>query len=251
LRIDFEIQSNLIVASHVTGIYDVNRNTTLANDDFSLVADWARSIEALQLQGIIFHNNFSKATCQLQQSEHIHFVKIDYHAQYNPNVFRYFVYDAFLKSHGHLIKNIFFTDVSDVVVNKNPFLEKIYLEHPTHIFCGDENEILDNAWMQNHSRHLRSRISDYALYETNFKNETLLNCGIMGGNMAVMHPFIEQLKAIHQAHNFDNDTAYTGDMGAFNYLARTRYHDKIMHVYPVNTEFKKYSTDLSCWFKHK
>jgi hypothetical protein len=251
LRIDFEIQSNLIVASHVTGIYDVNRNTTLANDDFSLVADWATSIEALQLQGIIFHNNFSEATCQLHQSDHIHFVKIDYHAQYNPNVFRYFVYEAFLKSHGHLIKNIFFTDVSDVVVNKNPFLEKIYLDHPTHIFCGDENEILDNVWMQNHSSHLRSKISDYALYEMNFKNETLLNCGIMGGNMAVMHPFIEQLKAIHQAYNFDNNTAYTGDMGAFNYLARTRYHDKIMHGYPVNTEFKKYSTDLSCWFKHK
>jgi hypothetical protein len=251
LIIDFKIHNNLIVASHITGIYDVNRNNILANDDFSIVADWARSIEALQLQGIIFHNNFSEATCQSHQSEHIHFVKIDYHAQYNPNVFRYFVYEAFLKSHGHLIQNIFFTDVSDVVVNKNPFLEKIYLDHPTHIFCGDENEILDNAWMQNHSSHLRSKISDYALYETNFKNETLLNCGIMGGNMAVMHPFIGQLKAIHQAYNFDNDTAYTGDMGAFNYLARTRYHDKIMHGYPVNTEFKKYSTDFSCWFKHK
>jgi hypothetical protein len=64
----------------------------------------------------------------------------------------------------------------------------------------------------------------------------------MGGNMAMMHPFIEQLKAIHQAYNFDNDTAYTGDMGAFNYLSRTRYHDKIIHGYPVNTEYKKYST---------
>ena len=57
--IDLKIHNNLIVASHITGIYDVNRNTTLANDDFSIVAEWARSIEALQLHGIIFHNNFS------------------------------------------------------------------------------------------------------------------------------------------------------------------------------------------------
>lgn len=249
--IDFKIQNNLIVASHITGIYDVNRNTTLANDDFSLVADWARSIEAIQLQGIIFHNNFSAETCKLHQSDNIHFVKIDYNAQYNPNVFRYFVYEAFLKSYAHLIENIFFTDISDVVVNKNPFDEKIYLDNPTSIFCGDEKEILDNAWMQNHSNHLRSKIPDYALYENNFKNETLLNCGIIGGNIAVMRPFIEQLKTIHQVYNFDNDTAYTGDMGAFNYLARTEYHPKIMHGNPVNTEFKRYSNDLSCWFKHK
>jgi len=45
--IDFKIPNNLIVASHITGIYDVNRNTTLANDDFSIVADWARSIETI------------------------------------------------------------------------------------------------------------------------------------------------------------------------------------------------------------
>jgi len=251
LIIDFKIHQNLIVASHITGIYDVNRNTTLANDDFSLVADWAKSIEALQLHGIIFHNNFSEETCQLHQSQHIHFVKIDYDSQYNPNVFRYFVYDEFLKIHADLIKNIFFTDISDVILFKNPFQEKLYLNHLTSIFCGDENKILDNEWMQDHSNHLRSKIPDYAVYEANFKNETLLNCGIIGGNILMMHPFIEQLKTIHQAYNSENKTPYTGDMGAFNYLARTRYHPNIIHGNPVNTEFKSYSNDVSCWFKHK
>jgi hypothetical protein len=251
LIIDFKIHKNLIVASHITGIYDVNRNTTLTNDDFSLVADWAKSIQALQLHGIIFHNNFSEETCNLHRSDNICFVKVDYNSQYNPNVFRYFLYEEFLKSYAHLIKNIFFTDVSDVVVNKNPFQEKIYLDNPTSIFCGDEREILDNEWMQNHSNHLRNKIPDYASYETNFKNETLLNCGIIGGNISIMHPFIEQLKKIHQEYNFDNNSNYTGDMGAFNYLARSRYHHKIIHGNPVNTEFKSYSNDLSCWFKHK
>lgn len=251
MKIDFEIHNNLIVASHITGVYDVNRSATLANDDFSMVAAWARSIEALRLQGIIFHNNFSDETCVLHQSEFIHFVKIDYNSLYNPNVFRYFVYAAFLKSYAHLIKNIFFTDISDVVVNKNPFHEKIYLDNPTSIFCGDEKEVLANEWMQNHSNHLRNKIKDYALYEANFKNETLLNCGIIGGNISSVHPFIEQLKTIHEEYNSDNDTNYTGDMGAFNYLARTRYQYKMIHGNPVNTEFKSYSNSSSCWFKHK
>ncbi|MET4083808.1 hypothetical protein ABIB40_003780 [Pedobacter sp. UYP30] len=239
MKIDFKIPSN------------VNRNTTLANDDFSLTAAWAESISTLGLQGIIFHNNFSEATCKLYQSEHIHFIKVDYNPQYNPNVFRYFVYSEFLKLHSPFIKNIFFTDVSDVTVLKNPFLEELYLNNPTTIFCGDEPEVLENEWMQKHSEHLRKKIPDYATYENDFKKATLLNCGIIGGNFSIIYPFIEELWGIHLQYNATNNTPYTGDMGAFNYLLRTRYHNKMIHGSPVNTEFKSYKTDNLCWFKHK
>jgi len=251
LIIDFSISGNFIIATHISGIYDVNRNGILANDDFSLVADWAASITALGLQGIIFHNNFSEATCKLYQSEHLHFVRVEYNPVYNPNVFRYFIYAAFLQLQSHTINNIFFTDSSDVIVLKNPFEEKLYLNNPTTIFCGDEPAILDNEWMQQHSQHFRNKIPGYAAYETKYKNETLLNCGIMGGSILVMHPFIEQLVLIPQQYNSDNKTAYTGDMGAFNYLIRTRYNNKVINGYPVNTIFKNYSNDKSCWFKHK
>jgi hypothetical protein len=251
LKIDFKIADNLIVASHITGIYDVNRSTTLANDDFSLVAEWAKSITTLGLQGVIFHNNFSDATCKLHQNNHIHFIKFDYNPKYNPNVFRYFVYAEFLKIHSKSIKNIFFTDVSDVMVLKNPFQEKLYLNNRDTIFCGDEPEILENEWMQKHSQHLRSKITDYATYEADFKTETLLNCGIFGGNMDVIYPFIEKLWAIHRENNINNNTPYTGDMGAFNYLVRMHYHNKVIHGSPINTVFKNYTADDLCWFMHK
>jgi hypothetical protein len=248
---DFKISNNLILASHITGIYDVNRNTVLNNDDFSIVEKWANSIAILNLQGIIFHNNFSEATCNMYQSDNLHFIKVDYDSKFNPNVYRYFLYNEFLKLHAHHIDNLFFTDVSDVVVLKNPFLEQLYLDHPTAIFCGDEPEILANEWMQNHGQHLRYKIPDYALFETNFKDETLLNCGIIGGTIAVMKLFIQKLWSIHDKNNCDNKTLFTGDMGAFNYLARTQYNDNLIHGSPVNTEFKKYEINNSCWFKHK
>lgn len=249
--IDFKIAKNLIVASHISGVYDVNRSTILANDDFSIVADWAKSISDLGLQAIIFHNNFSEDTCKKFKNEHINFVKIEYNPQYNPNVFRYFVYNEFLKQHFQSIENIFFTDVSDVIVLKNPFQEKLYLDNPNVVFCGDEPEILANEWMLNHGNHLRNKISDYAIFETKFKNEILLNCGIIGGSIGVMQPFISKLWTIHEQYNYDNKTLYTGDMGAFNYLVRTEYNNKIIHGNPVNTEFKKYFADSSCWFQHK
>lgn len=105
--------------------------------------------------------------------------------------------------------------------------------------------------MKNHSEHLRRKIPSYAAYENEFKNEILLNCGVFGGNIEIMKPFIEQLWTIHEKFNSDNKTAYTGDMGAFNYLIKTKYAGKVIHGKPVNTIFKSYTDDYSCWFKHK
>lgn len=240
-----------IVASHISGVYDINRNTVLADDDYSIIQDWANSISKLKLTGVIFHNNFSSATCERYLNEYITFVKVDHDVKFNPNVYRYCIYNEFLKQNAEFINNIFFTDISDVIVLKNPFFEQFYIDNPSSIFCGDELKILNNEWMQQHSENLRNNISDYKIYEYNFANSVLLNCGIMGGNITIMKPFINKLWAIHQKYNSNNKTAFTGDMGAFNYLIRTQYNNKVIHGEPVNTEFKKYLENTLCWFKHK
>ena len=242
----------MILACHLTGVYDVNRNNILQNDNFLLIENWAASVEKLQLSGIVFHNNFTEATCAAHQNDHVRLVKIDYDSPLNPNVYRYFVYKNFLNTYASQIKSVFVTDISDVTVVQNPFSAPLFLAQPDCLFCGDEPKTLDNEWMKNHSAHLRTKIADYADYEQQFGNQTLLNCGVFGGNISVMQPFIEQLWAIHEAHNYDNATAYTGDMGAFNYLARTQWGEKIRHGAPINTVFKaleEHRTD--CWFLHK
>jgi hypothetical protein len=248
----FSININIIMACHITGVYDVNRNMTLDGDNYELVKNWAESVADLKLRGIIFHNNFTKETCEKFQNEYVSFVKIDYYTQFNPNVYRYFVYKNFIKQHLQHIQNIFVTDISDVVVLKNPFEEKFFKENPTSIFCGDEPKKLQDEWMQAHSDNLRLKIADYAAYEQNFANETLLNCGIIGGEVSLMYAFIKELCSVHQQFNFDNKTEYTGDMGAFNYLARTKYNNELKHGAPINTVFKMYESERTdCWFKHK
>jgi hypothetical protein len=249
--VNLKVPPNLILASHITGIFDVNRNTVLNDDDFTIVAAWANSITALKLNGIIFHNNFSQATCNAYESEYINFVRIDFNPKFNPNVFRYLIYDEFLKKYASKIKHVFLTDISDVVVSKNPFTQDLFIQNPKAIFSGDEPEILDNPWMKEHGTHLRTKINNYALFEQEFQNATLLNCGIIGGNIKIMQPFVEQLAAIHRNYNHDNETAYTGDMGAFNYLVRTKYNECVMHGAPINSEFKKYTQEEIFWFKHK
>ena len=244
--------TNLVMACHITGVYDVNRNTTLDNDSYELVKDWEQSITAANLQGIIFHNNFSKETCKAIESENISIIKVDYDPLFNPNVFRYFVYRDFLQQHIQHINGIFITDITDVVLVNNPFTDPLFSDNPTSLFCGDEPKILNNDWMIAHAEHLRKNIPDYAAYESNFGNETLLNCGIMGGSVSVFFDFLQRLCAIHQDANRDNKTEYTGDMGVFNYLARTKFNQQLIHGAPVNTVFKQYETNRNdCWFRHK
>ena len=82
--------------------------------------------------------------------------------------------------------------------------------------------------------------------------ETLLNCGIIGGNASLMFDFIKRLWSIHQHANYANETAFTGDMGAFNYLVRTQFNEQLRHGAPVNTVFKMYENERTdCWFRHK
>lgn len=248
----FPPNTNLVMACHITGVHDVNRNITLTNDSCDFVKDWVESITAANLQGVIFHNNFSEETCRMFENENISFIKIKYDPQFNPNVFRYFVYRDFLQQHIQQINGIFITDITDVVIVNNPFVDPLFCENPTALFCGDEPKPLHNDWMIAHGEHLRKNISDYAAYESTFRNVTLLNCGIIGGAASVFFDFLQQLCAIHQYANRDNKTAYTGDMGAFNYIARTKFNQQLIHGAPVNTVFKQFENDRKdCWFRHK
>lgn len=244
--------SNIIIACQITGVYDVNRNTTLDNDNYELVRDWAESVAGQRIQGVIFHNNFSAETCEKFKNEYISFIKISYNQQFNPNVYRYFVYNEFLRQNIQFFNSIFVTDISDVTLVKNPFIDSYFIENPTAIFCGDEPKTLDNDWMREHSANLRNNIGDYAEYESVFGHETLLNCGIIGGKAPLFFNFIQKLCSIHQHANNENQTAFTGDMGAFNYLARTQFNKQLKYGEPVNTVFKMYEHDrLDCWFRHK
>ena len=243
---------NLILACLITGIYDVNRSTTLEGDDYELVRVWAESLAKAGVKGILFHNSFSEETCRNYTNEYLSFEKISPDPRFNPNVFRYLVYLDYLEKLSNPPTYIFVTDVSDVTLVNNPFTDTLFTQSPNTLFCGDEPTQLANEWMLAHASNLRSQIEDYADYEARFGTETLLNCGIIGGHYPIFFDFLQQLAAIHRRYNSENRTAYTGDMGAFNYLVRTKFNDRLRHGFPVNTVFKAYEeTRSDCWFRHK
>lgn len=248
----------LICATLLTGVYDVNRNEQLAEDNPALIEKWCASLRRLQVHGLIFHNNFSEATIARFSDKHLHFVRVGYDGQLNPNAYRYFIYEALLSKYGTkrdgnpAIRSIFVTDISDVEIVQNPFIQPLFTDNPGHLFCGDEPTVLHNDWMLEHGTYLRENLPGYADFETTHAQDPLLNCGVIGGNTAVMRPLMRHLTEIHTTYTAHNTTAFTLDMGAFNYVARTEFGQRILHGPPVNTVFKAYEQDRSdCWFRHK
>ncbi|WP_111671413.1 hypothetical protein [Algoriphagus litoralis] len=247
-----KISKNLICASLFTGVFDVNRSELLPEDNFLLIEKWCLSIQKLDLKGVVFHNTFSEKTIAENENKNIQFIKVDFNTTLNANVYRYLVYFDFLKKHQSQIEQVFFTDISDVEVVNNPFSDPFFIRNPSSLFCCDEAEILDNPWMKNHCRHLRDWISDFHLFEEKYKGNKLLNCGVIGGRTETMLSLLEELCWIHSTITIRNKTSFTLDMGAFNYVARTQFADRLNHGFPINTQFKGYESErMDCWFRHK
>ncbi|MCC6413039.1 MAG: hypothetical protein IT270_15355, partial [Saprospiraceae bacterium] len=122
--------TDVILGSHLTGMYDVNRNELLVEDDYGLVEAWVNSLNHLKLYGKLFHNHFSENTLTRYQNKYVEFIKVNYDTRYSPNVYRYFLYQSYLQKNSNSINNLFFTDVSDVVVLKNPFSDPLFENNP-------------------------------------------------------------------------------------------------------------------------
>ena len=245
-------KKNFILACLISGVYDVNRNETLEDNDFTIIEKWYNSIISNELQAIIFHNGLSEKTVEKFENKNITFKKIEPSSLYNPNVYRYFIYKDFLQTNKVEVDGVFLTDISDVTIGKNPFLDDLFISNPTSIFCGDEPKILNNEWMNDHSTHFRNNIPGYSSYEEKHRDFPLLNCGIIGGGTDIMIELLEKLCEIHHQYNQNNTSAYTGDMGAFNYIIRTGFTGRVKHGEPVNTVFKSYEDErIDCWLRHK
>ena len=243
---------NYIFASLLTGVYDVNRKEHLGENDFRIIQKWYDSIVKLQINAIVFHNSFSKETVEKNTNSYIQFVEVDYDQRLNPNIYRYFVYQSFLKQTSLEINHLFVTDISDVEVLNNPFDSNFYLENSDSLFCGDEPKLLGNDWMRNHCNHLRNLIPEFGVFEELNQQQTLLNCGIIGSNISAMKKLFDRMVALHEAYSFTNETEYTLDMGVFNYVVRNTFANKIIHGEPINTVFKKFEIERTdCWFRHK
>ena len=87
-------EKNVILATYLTGIFDVNRNETLQNNQISPIVLWIESLIKNNLRGVVFYNSLAEAELE-KYSNFVKFIKVETDVAYSPNVMRYFFYLQF------------------------------------------------------------------------------------------------------------------------------------------------------------
>lgn len=211
---------------------------------------WKAQISELMplIESCIKHHQkliiFSNCFVDTINSPYVTFEKTVPSQTHSPNVYRWIVYNEWMKN--NTFDKCWMVDSTDVELLKEPF--KIIKEG--HIYCGDEIDMItDNAWMR-HNQERYLKINDYRDIISKYANETLINCGIVGGAYNVLSEVIGKWSSIHKEKT--KGLYYSTDMAIFNYVIRKYFNDKMIHGSNINTKFKHFEKDnkIAIW-KHK
>lgn len=125
------------------------------------------------------------------------------------------------------IRWVWLTDATDVVLLNHPW----NLDHDT-LYVGSEPTNVGCKWMRDRHPHMTHWLNLHA-------DETLLNCGLIGGDRDTIMRFLHEMCDMY-------DPGTPIEMGAFNQVAR-RFH--YVTGREVHTPFRKWATDdpLARW----
>jgi len=218
-------------------------NGHVLNDDFSYIEKWYDSIHKNNLNAVLFHDNLSEDKVEKYQTDKIKFIRTEVN-HHNNQDYRFFCFRDFLeKNH---FDCVFHTDVSDVVVVKDP--EQLLRDFPEHsyFFCKDSIKLSQFPYLQWHKAF---SFEDSMKFMLNQKRWDLINVGVGGGSFDSMKKFYNEYCKIREPlGNFDINF----DMWIPQYLLRSYFDDKFILGEPVCSEFKKYEEKRDdVYFIHK
>ena len=188
----------------------------------------------------IFHNCFYKPPI----IDNLEWVRVEPDKKYMPNVARWFHYKDYLSNHKE-IESVFCVDSTDVKMLRNPFNEM----EDDILYVGNECDMkVENDWMKRNQEVLLS-IPDYRKIIKANREKTLINCGLVGGNINIMKEYLDKLCDNHE--KYSSDVGRSTDMAIFNYTIWKHFSDRIFSGEIVNTRFKYNETNEISWWKHK
>ena len=210
-------------------------------DDFNQIKSWYQSIQKLNLNAVIFHNELTQDFIQKYSTKQISFSYWESKNRLSYNDERFYCYLNYLKEHKD-IERVFCTDLYDVIFYNNPFLlmtdKKDY-----SLFVGSESPSKSSAqWMIRKCKEM-----NYKTSRNNFSSSPLYNAGIIGGNRKIIiglfESMTEEMKSVSQQFN--------SNMPVFNYCVEKLNDVKIFTGYPLHNVFKSNRVTDGVYIKHK
>lgn len=240
---------NFIASSLFTTCIDPLTNKKW-NPSLNIAQNWYESgLEVVDKNTklLIFYDELEPSFMDIYNNPSIIFIKVEDCNQYNPYDYRWLIYHNFITHNREQIDNIFFTDISDVIIRKNPF----HFIQKGYIYAGDEYfHPWENWWALERNPYYNKKISDFNdIYEKN-KSNVFLNAGIIGGDINVISAFLDKMKGYTELTL--NKPYDTTDMVLFNFVLSKYFYSNLKHGEPINSKFKLNETHRDdVWFIHK
>ena len=244
--IPFIEKKNILITSYFTNVGDPQRNGQKWDFEPKKIYPLLKSLKKTKL--VVLYDYEGEMDDIKDGGIDIEFIRVP--TSINPYFQRWVSYREYLHRNRHTIANVFCIDATDVEVLQEPDWENL----GDFLYTGDEPNTLDDAggWMRKNHKHplIQSMLDEKG------KQWQMLNAGIVGGSVETVISFIRDLVdfyaiSVSDSHFHNKPDAGIGDMGAFNYIARTNYGDRLRHGSQINTRFKANERNSFSWFKHK
>jgi hypothetical protein len=234
---------NYIISSYFVSAIDMQRDAFAIVDEPSNINPWYESLVRNNCKGIIVHDGLSEVFMSFYPE--VIFIQIPIiPTKYTLYDYRWVVYGRLMEN--LKAENIFFTDLFDVEIINNPFIQKEY--HNSNLYCGSERQYLSrNTWIQ--KALLIDELQRLPGFEKIFaSNNILYNCGLVGGGFQIVQKFVNELVTlINKLEQRKLDT--TVDMALCNYILHRKYQP--ITGWPIHSVFKMFENRKDIWFKHK
>lgn len=240
---------NYIVSSLFTTCVDPLRNIKWF-PSADIMDKWYKSGEKICQQNsdvklLVFYDNLDISIINKFNPEYITFIQVEDCGDYSPHDYRWIIYQNFLEHNFDNVQNIFFTDISDVLIKQNPFTQ---IDNDV-IYMGDEQQPWNNEWAEDRKYYYLDNLPPFQETYNTFKFHTFLNAGILGGNKKIVLEFLN--KIVYYTNITLDKPYYTSDMIIFNYILYKYFPNK-KHGFPINSNFWKNEIDRNdVWFIHK
>ena len=242
----------VIISSYFTSKVDPQINSKPIEyqcrpNDLTYISSWLATSLFYNLSPILIVDDMQSELINLLEQKGVIVVKADLGAM-STNDERFFCYAELLNITN--FKSALFTDVSDVLIKKNPFN---FFEMKKRICLGNDMEttplVGNNAWMVEKTKALLR--SNESLIEsedlTRFLRSKLVNAGVVGGPIIPIRKFIDNVVEFLAKC----PVAGNWNMIAVNFVASKLDEDENFQGAPFTSKFKKFNYEFDGYVVHK
>ena len=222
-----------------------NADGRVSNNEINYIKPWYDSVNNLQLNGFVFHDNLSEEFVQQYTTNKIKFIKAGDSECSNLD-YRWICYEKFLEE--NFYDYVFLTDASDVTIVKDPLSLFLEFKETDYFVCNDSIKLNQFPYLKFHQQF---NLDNLMWFMINHDHLELINMGVIGGNYENTKLFLSSYNT--ERKKIGNPAFGHADMFLGQYVFRNILSDKnIMIGNPVCSEFKKYQNERKdVYFIHK